>query len=70
MGLGEVALGPRTADRLAVGVGDFVAVRPVSGAPVSLRVAGIVVYRADADAPLGEGGVVVPCQLPGQATGV
>jgi predicted lysophospholipase L1 biosynthesis ABC-type transport system permease subunit len=61
--LGEVALGPRTADRLGVGVGDSVAVRPVLGPPVSLRVTGIVVSRADADDPLGEGGVVVPGQL-------
>jgi predicted lysophospholipase L1 biosynthesis ABC-type transport system permease subunit len=67
--LGEVALGPRTAHRLDVGVGDSVAVRPVAGPPVSLRVTGIVVYRADGDDPLGEGGVVVPGQLRELATG-
>jgi len=67
--LGEVALGPRTAERLDVGVGDSVAVRPVSGPPVSMRVTGIVVYRAGADDPLGEGGVVVPGQLRELATG-
>jgi hypothetical protein len=67
--LGEIALGPRTADRLGLGVGDSVAVRPVSGSPVSLRVAGIVVYRGDSDDPLGEGGVVVPGQLRALATG-
>ena len=58
--LGEIALQPRTAHRLGVGVGDTVAVRPVKGPPVSLRVTGIVVYRGGADDPLGEGGVVVP----------
>jgi hypothetical protein len=67
--LGEVALGPRTADRLGVGVGDTVAVQPVVGPPVPLRVSGIVVYRADADDALGEGGVVVPGQLRELATG-
>ena len=67
--LGEIALGPRTADRLGLGVGDSVAVRPVSGPPVALRVAGIVVYRGDSDDPLGEGGVVVPGQLRALATG-
>ena len=67
--LGEIALGPRTADRLGLGVGDSVAVRPVSGPPVALRVAGIVVYRGDSDDPLGEGGVVVTGQLRALATG-
>ncbi len=67
--LGEIALGPRTADRLGVGVGDTVAVRPVRGPPVPLRVTGIVVCRADSDYPLGEGGVVVPGQLRALATG-
>ena len=66
---GEIALGPRTADRLGVGVDDPVVVRPVSGPPVLLRVSGIVVYRAGADDPLGEGGVVVPAQLRALATG-
>ena len=67
--LGEIALGPRTADRLGLGVGDSVAVRPVSGPPVALRVVGIVVYRGDSDDPLGEGGVVVTGQLRALATG-
>jgi putative ABC transport system permease protein len=67
--LGEIALQPRTADRLGVGVGDTVAVRPVNGPPVSLRVTGIVVYRGGADDPLGVGGVVVRKQLPVLAVG-
>ncbi len=68
-GLGEIALQPRTADRLGVGVGDTVAVRPVKGPPVSLRVTGIVVYHGAADDPLGVGGVVVRKQLPVLAVG-
>jgi len=67
--LGEIAVQPRTADRLGIGVGDTVSVRPVSGPPVPLRVTGIVVSRGDADDPLGEGGVVVPGQLRALATG-
>ncbi|MDT7579645.1 MAG: putative transport system permease protein, partial [Pseudonocardiales bacterium] len=46
--LGEIALGPRTADRLGLGVGDTVAARPVTGPPVLLTVTGIVVRRAAA----------------------
>ena len=67
--LGEIALQPRTAHRLGVGVGDTVVVRPVKGPPVSLRVTGIVVYRGGVDDPLGEGGVVVRKQLPVLAVG-
>ena len=67
--LGEIALGPRTADRLGVGVGDTVAVRPVAGPPVPLQVTGIVVYRGDSDDVLGEGGVVVLGQLRKLAAG-
>lgn len=67
--LGEIALGPRTADRLGVGVGDTVAVRPVAGEPVPLQVTGIVVYRGDSDDVLGEGGVVVLGQLRKLAAG-
>jgi hypothetical protein len=60
---GEIALGPRTADRLGVGVGDTVAVRDAVGPPVPLVVTGIVVRRAGAADVLGEGGVVAPAQL-------
>jgi ABC-type lipoprotein release transport system permease subunit len=67
--LGEVALGPRTADRLGVGVGDTVTARPVAGPPQLLTVTGIVVYRGDADDKLGEGGVVGAEQLRALATG-
>jgi putative ABC transport system permease protein len=66
---GEIALGPRTADRLGVDVGDVVAARPVAGPPRLLTVTGVVVYRGDADDVLGEGGVVVPDQLRVLATG-
>jgi hypothetical protein len=66
---GEIALGPRTADRLGVGVGDTVAARPVTGPPQPLVVTGIVVYRGDANGALGEGGVVVPAQLRALSTG-
>jgi putative ABC transport system permease protein len=66
---GEIALGPRTADRLGVSVGDTVAARPVTGPPQRLVVTGIVVYRGDADDALGEGGVVVPEQLRALSTG-
>jgi len=66
---GEVALGPRTANRLGVGVGDTLLARPVAGPPERLMVTGIVVYRGDADDTLGEGGVVVPDQLRALATG-
>lgn len=60
---GEIALGPRTADRLDVGVGDTVLARPFSGPGERLTVTGVVVYRGDAKDTLGEGGVVVPAQL-------
>ena len=67
--VGEVALGPRTADRLGVGVGDTVTARPVSGPAELLTVTGVVVYRGDARDTLGEGGVVVPAQLRTLAAG-
>jgi putative ABC transport system permease protein len=66
---GEIALGPRTADRLGVGVGDVVAARPVAGPAQLLTVTGVVVYRGKADDVLGEGGVVAPAQLRTLATG-
>ncbi|HEX8518323.1 MAG TPA: FtsX-like permease family protein, partial [Pseudonocardia sp.] len=71
---GEIALGPRTAHRLGVGVGDTVTARPVGGPPRPLTVTGVVVYRGSAgsqgDTALGEGGVVVPEQLTALAAGV
>lgn len=66
---GEVALGPRTADRLGLGVGDTTSARPANGSPVLLAVTGIVVRRGDAADALGEGGVVVPVQLRTLSTG-
>jgi hypothetical protein len=66
---GEIAVGPRTAERLGIGVGDGVDVRPVTGPPVRLEVTGIVVYRGEAGATLGEGGLVVPEQLQALSTG-
>ena len=67
--LGEIALGPRTADRLGLGVGDSVAVRPVSGRRWRCGSPGSSCYRGDSDDPLGEGGVVVTGQLRALATG-
>jgi putative ABC transport system permease protein len=67
--LGEVAVGPRTAERLGLGVGDTVAVRPISGPPVLLTVTGVVVRRGDAGDVLGEGGMVTAAQLPALSTG-
>ena len=60
---GEIALGPRTAHRLGVDVGDTLIAHPVVGPPVTLTVTGTVVRRGDAGDVLGEGGVVVPDQL-------
>jgi putative ABC transport system permease protein len=60
---GEIALGPRTAHRLGVDVGDALIAHPVVGPPVTLTVTGTVVRRGDAGDVLGEGGVVVPDQL-------
>jgi ABC-type lipoprotein release transport system permease subunit len=63
LAFGEIALGPRTADRLGVGVGDTLTVRPVAGPPVPFIVTGIVVRGGDAGDVLGEGGIVGPPQL-------
>jgi hypothetical protein len=62
-GRSEIALGPRTADRLNVGVGDFVPVAPSGGTPAVLLVTGIVVVQAGTQNALGEVGLVSPLQL-------
>ena len=67
--LGEIALGPRTADRLGLDVGDTVPARPIMGPPVLLTVTGIVVRRGGAGDVLGEGGMVAAAQLPTLSTG-
>ena len=66
---GEIALEPRTAQRLGLGVGETVVARPAVGQPVPLLITGVVVFRGDVDDPLGEGGLVVPAQLPALARG-
>ncbi len=65
----EIAIGPRAADRLNVGVGDFVPVAPSGAAPVVLLVTGIVVVQADPRNDLGEVGLVTPLQLQDLAAG-
>ena len=62
-GRNEIALGPRAADRLDAGVGDFVPVAPSGRTPVVLLVTGIVVVQADTRGGLGEVGLVTPLQL-------
>ena len=59
----EIALGPRTAHRLDVGVGDFVPVAPSGAPPTVLLVTGIVVVQATTAGELGEVGLVGPLQL-------
>jgi putative ABC transport system permease protein len=66
---GEIALGPRTADRLGVTVGDTITARPRAGPPLELLVTGIVIRRADTADTLGEGGLVGPTQFPALAAG-
>ncbi len=65
----EIAVGPRAAHRLNVGVGDFVPVAPSGTAPVVLLVTGIVVVQADPRNDLGEVGLVTPLQLQDLASG-
>jgi hypothetical protein len=59
----EIALGPRSASRLNVGIGDFVPVAPSGAAPTVLLVTGIVVVQAETPGALGEVGLVTPLQL-------
>jgi hypothetical protein len=59
----EIALGPRAANRLDVGVGDFVPVAPSGATPTVLLVTGIVVVQADTQDALGEVGLVTALQL-------
>jgi putative ABC transport system permease protein len=59
----EIALGPRTAHRLNVGVGDFVTVAPSGLTPTVLLVTGIVVVQTATPSALGEVGLVNPLQL-------
>jgi hypothetical protein len=59
----EIALGPRAADRLGVGVGDFLTVTPIGATPTVLLVTGIVVVQAGGQGSLGEVGLVTPLQL-------
>jgi hypothetical protein len=66
---GEIALGPRTASRLGVGVGDRVrATHAVSGTR-SLVVTGIVVLQPEHASPLGDAALVVPAELRGTMEG-
>jgi hypothetical protein len=62
-GRSEIALGPRTAQRLHAGVGDFVPVAPSGAPPVALLVTGIVVVQAATPGALGEVGLVNRLQL-------
>ncbi len=59
----EIALGPRAANRLGVGVGDFLTVTPPGATPTVLLVTGIVVVQAGGQGSLGEVGLVTPLQL-------
>jgi putative ABC transport system permease protein len=60
---GEIAVGPRTAERLGLGEGMQVAVQGEHG-PVTLTVTGLVVVRTEERTPLGDTALVVPEQLP------
>jgi putative ABC transport system permease protein len=68
-GRSEIALGPRSASRLNVNVGDFVPVARSGAAPSVLLVTAIVVVQADTRNALGEVGLVTPLQLHDLASG-
>jgi len=61
--LGEIALGPRVAQRLQAVVGDVLEVARPAGGTVTLRVTGVVVPRPEAQGPLGDAVVVHPAQV-------
>jgi putative ABC transport system permease protein len=60
---GEIGIGPRTANRLGVGVGDRIqVVHEVSGTR-TLTVTGIVVVQPENLTPLGDAALVMPSEL-------
>jgi ABC-type lipoprotein release transport system permease subunit len=56
----EMSVGPRLADRLGVGVGDTVVVRPPSSKPVTITVTGINVVPAPDSSRFGESAAFTP----------
>lgn len=60
---GEVALGPRVAQRLGVTIGDVVGIARPAGGTAALQVTGVAVPRADSGGGLGDAVVVDPARI-------
>ena len=68
-GPGEIAVGPRLAAELGIGLGDVLGVQRRVGSTAALTVTGIVVVASENRSRLGDVVVVAPDELPGIALG-